>query len=252
MRLAILAFTLLAVSSAGAADTPAAPTPPVPVAAPDPTAAVVAEGRFIYRQRDLDALLMIAKRHARGQVPVTEQESLRLALVRLLTAREALVDALTGLPPSYTGKAREALILDLVDYQAELARRPATAAPVAGVPAATAPAAGSRDPVLVRLPPLTMHRVIKGQKRQVTLGLALYFSDPEQAGRLEAQAPLIQDAILATAQKLPDAQFSEPDQAALKESLLKAVQAKVPGFPADGILIPQLDTGDGTPGDAGK
>lgn len=240
-RFAILACTAVIAWSADA--------PPAPIATPDPTTAVVAEGRFIYRQRDLDALLMIAKRHARGAVPVTEQESLRLALLRLLTAREAFVDALSGLPPSYTGKAREALVLDLVDYQAELAQRPAAPAAPGTAPV---PTANAKDPVLVRLPPLTMHRVIKGQKRQLTLGLALYFRDAEQAQRLEAQAPLIQDAILAAAQKLADAQFTEPDQAALKDALVKAVLAKVPAFPVDGILIPQLDTGDGQPGETGK
>lgn len=220
---------------------------PVRVAAPDPTAAVVAEGRFVYRQRDLDALFLIANRHARNRVPAGEQEALRFALVRLLTAREAFSDALSALPPSYTGKAREGLILDLIDYQAEPAQRPATA------PAAVAtPASNSADPVLVRLPPLTLHRTIKNQKRQLTLGLALLFRDPDLARKLEAQAPIIQDAILATAQKLPDAQFTEPDQTALKAALVQAVRAQVPIFPVEGILIPQLDTGDGTTGDSGK
>jgi flagellar basal body-associated protein FliL len=146
-------------------------------------------------------------------------------------------------------KARDALVLDLLDYQAELATRPA-APEVKDKPVVVE--ASAKDPVLVRLPPLTLHRVVKGQKRQLTLGLALHFRDPDLAKKLEPRAPLVQDAILAFAQKLSDAQITDPDQGFIKDGLIKAVQAKLPEFPADGILIPQLDTGDTATGDAGK
>lgn len=211
----------------------------VAVTAPDPTAAIVAEGRFLYRQRDLDALMMIAKNHNRNRLSETDNDTLRQAMIRLLTAREAFIDALTGLPPAYTGKARDELILDLVDYQAEVSSRPIDPANVS-----VAPVTSSKDPMIVRLPPLTVPRVIKGQKRQLNLNLALFFQDPTLAKKLEAQAPVIQDAILSTVQKLADAQFIEAEQAVIKDALVKAVQAKIPEFPADGILIPQMDNAE--------
>ena len=70
------------------------------------------------------------------------------------------------------------------------------------------------------------------------------FRDQALAKRLESQAPLMQDAILKCTQALPDAQFLNPDQTALKTSLISAIQVAVPTFPQDGILIPQLDQGD--------
>jgi hypothetical protein len=244
---------------------------------------VVAEGRFIYRQRDLDALVLIAARHAKNKLPKADEERLRQALIRCLTAREPLIDMLAGLPPSIQGNARAALILDLIDYTAEPALPPptpppgnvppppaTTAPPVANAPpvttapptakappaaavpppasGATAPAAAGKEPVLVRLPVITRTRTIEGLgKRQLSLTLALYFRDPVLAQSLEAKAPLIQDAILGFLQTLPPPQFAEPDQLALKEGLTKAVIAKVPEFPADGILIPQLEAGAGEP-----
>lgn len=239
----LFACLTLVAACAIAADptTPTTPTTPVSVA-PDPATAVVAEGRFIYRQRDVEALMLIAKRHVKGRLSEAEQEVVRLALVRLLTAREPFTDALSALPPSFPTKAREALVLDLLDYQADPSQRspkPDSGTTVAG------PTTSAQDPVLVRLPPLTLRRSLKGLKYQLVLGLALHFRDPELAKRLENKAPLIQDAILAHAQKLPDASFIEPDQASLKDGLMKAVLAKVPDFPADGILIPQLETSDG-------
>lgn len=255
---------------AAAEPPPPAPSPapapaPAPVASsPDPTAAVVAEGRFIYRQRDLDALVLIAQRHAKNKLPKADEERLRQALIRCLTAREPLIGMLAELPPSIQGNARAALVLDLIDYQAEPALPPAAPPPNANVPpptppapptatappptaappAATAPAAAGKEPVMVRLPVITRTRTLEGLgKRQLTLTLALYFRDPVLAQGLEAKAPLIQDAILGFLQTMPAAQFAEPDQLALKEGLTKAVIAKVPEFPADGILIPQLEAG---------
>jgi hypothetical protein len=232
-----------------------APPPPPPAAASarfDPTAAVVAEGHFVYRQRDLDALVLIAQRHAHGKLSKADEERLRPLLLQALTAREALIDILGGLPPGITGPARDAVILDLIDYQAEPAtvHAPPAGAALAGAPAPTAPAAGAAlatsapgdGAVLVRLPALSITRTLEGiGKRQLVLGLALYFRDAGLAKSLEAKAPLIQDAILGFVQHLPPAQFAEPDQVRLKDGLIKAVSARVSEFPSDGILIPQLD-----------
>jgi hypothetical protein len=252
-RLPLLAALIaLSVPSAIAADVqpevkPAAASPAAtaPAAKPDPTAAVVAEGRFTYRQRDLDALMLIAQRHAKNKLGRAEEERLRQALLQMLVAREPLLDAMAGLPTVFAGKTRDALVLDLLDYQGEPATaKDATAAPPAGAPpaAAAAPTTADNGPLLVRLPVLTLTRSLEGiGKRTLALGLALVFRDAAQAKALEAKAPVIQDAILGYVQRLPPAQFAEPDQVALKDGLIKTVIGKVPDFPVDGILIPQLD-----------
>jgi hypothetical protein len=233
------------------ASAPAGPPPGAPSPHFDPTAAVVAEGHFTYRQRDLDTLLLIAQRHARGKLSKADEERLRPLLLQALTAREALIDLLGGLPASLAGKGRDSFVLDLLEYQAE----PTThlpgpgagpGAPAAGGAApqfaAPAPAPADGGAVLVRLPALSLTRTLEGiGKRQLVLGLALYFRDAALAKSLEAKAPLIQDAILGYVQHLPPAQFAEPDQLRLKDGLIKAVTARVPEFPSDGILIPQLD-----------
>ena len=211
---------------------------------PDPTNAVVAEGAFTYRQRDLDAFMLIAARHARQKLSQGDEEQLRQALVRALPAREGLLAALAGLPPALAGKARDQLVLDLLDYQAEQApRKPLTpATPADSGARADEPAAADGGPVLVRLPNLTMNRTLDGVgKRQLVLGIALYFADPGLSKRLENRAPLVQDAILGHLNALPDRDFAEPNQVTLKEGLIAAVKSKVPEFPGDGILIPQLE-----------
>ncbi len=257
---ALLAAALPLVSAAEGvqADAKAATAPPPPQAKPDPTAAVVAEGRFTYRQRDLDALMLIAERHAKAKLGRVEEERLRQVILQAMTARESLLEALAILPAPFTGKTRDALVLDLLDYQGEPtaikenappmptappgATAPVSAAPGSAAPGSAAPA--DNGPMLVRLPPLTLTRTLDGLgKRQLSLGLALAFRDAAQAKSLEAKAPLIQDAILGYVQRLPPAQFAEPDQVQLKDGLIKAVIGKVPEFPVDGILIPQLDAG---------
>jgi hypothetical protein len=238
---------------------PSGPPASAPATAPsphfDPTAAVVAEGHFTYRQRDLDTLLLIAQRYARGKLSKADEERLRPILLQALTAREALIDLLGGLPASLAGKGRDSFVLDLLAYQAEPATlRPPGSAPTGGpaAPAGTAqsspsapapgPALADGGAVLVRLPALSLTRTLEGiGRRQLVLGLALYFRDAALAKALEAKAPLIQDAILGYVQHLPPAQFAEPDQLRLKDGLIKAVTARVAEFPSDGILIPQLD-----------
>ncbi len=277
-RIAILLAALVLPAALGAAEVvPPKPAPPEakpadvkPAEAPrapaalDPTAAVVAEGRYTYHQRDLDALMQIAQRHARGKLGKADEEILRQALLAALTAREPLLETIAMLPPTMTSHAREQLVLDLLAYQAEPAKLTAPPSGEPGAAPAPAPADAAKPaaapattpidgPVLIRLPPLTLNRTIEGgAKRQLVLGLALFFKDPALAKSLEAKAPLIQDAIIGYVQKLPSAQFVEPDQALLKSGLAKAVIAKIPEFPGDGILIPQLDAtaGEGEPAKA--
>jgi len=221
---------------------------PVPAAeakvAPDPAQAVIAEGRAIYRQRDLDALLLVALRHARtrefapdGKAPLVtkaDEERLREVVISALTAREAFAAALAGLPPQIPPAARDAIALDLLAWKAE----PNPAAKPGPV---VSEAAG---PALVRLPPFTITRAIDGQgRRQLTLGLAIAFADAAAAKAFQAKAPVIQDAVLAALREMGPAIFGDPDHAEMKKKLGAAVLAKLPDFPVDGLLIPQLETG---------
>ncbi len=211
---------------------------------PDPTAVVVVEGAQIFRQRDIDALILISQRHAKGKLGGADLERMRSVIVRALAAREKLLVVLADLPTSLTAKAREGLILDLLDYQGEINPKLRKAALDPVIYEAPAPA----GPLMVRLPPLPLYRMIAGNRRQLTVGLALYFANPAIGKRMEDQSPLIQDAILAQLQRLSDAEFLEPSHASLKQGLAKAIIAKVPGFPSDGVLITQLDPGDAAPG----
>lgn len=243
----ILAPVLLGAADDAVPSVPPAPSATIAPLAPDPTAAVVAEGVYLYRQRDLDALMLVAARHHRHKLSRADEDQVRQTLIQALTAREALLAALAGLPTAITGKARDALVLDLLDYQADRAplkpSAPSAASPVdAAAAAPTATPASDAGPVLVRLPNLTMTRTIAGQgKRQLVLGIALYFSDPAIGKALENRAPLVQDAILGHLNALPDRDFAEPNQLTLKEGLTAAVKSKVPEFPGDGILIPQVE-----------
>lgn len=233
-----LCLSLLLAALASAAE-PAA-TEPKP-AAPDPTAAVVAEGRFLYRQRDLDALVLIAQRYTKQKLSRLEEDQLRQTLIAALPARESLFTTLDRLPAALSGKARDQFILDLIDYQAEKAP-PKPLVPGEPAPAPSAVPAPAGGPVLVRLPDLVLARQIEGiGRRQLSLGLALNFTDAAQNKAFEAKAAILQDAILGYLHGLPGAEFAEPNQVALKAGLTKAIQAKLPEFPVDAVLIPQLD-----------
>lgn len=251
---------------------------PVTVASPDPTAAVVAEGAFLYRQRDLDAFLAIARRHNGNKLARAEEDQIRNALIAAFTAREALVRALSTLPASLDGPARDRLVLDLLDFQGEpLPSRPLTpenaapapipdattaAAPQPATPGATtpatseAPAAGATPtgaaagPVIVRLPQLVLPRTFPDLgKRTLTMSLAFTFTDGALAERLKDQAPLIQDAILTYLHGLDADAFTKPSQPALKSGIDAAIRAKVPTFPADAVLIPELEAGEAATSD---
>jgi hypothetical protein len=231
---------------------PAEPT--VATRLPDPTAAIVAEGRYVYRQRDIDALMLIAARHAKARFGKAEEDRLRETLTAALIAREPLMDALATLPSAFSGPEREALLLDLLDYQAEPAKAPTTpppsdpasaTAPTGAAPTGPATAATpANGPLLIRLPPLTLVRTLPGTgKRQLNLTIALFFRDQAQAQRLQDRAPLVQDAILSHVQALTPAQFVEPNQLTLKDGITAAIIAKVPDFPPDAVLIPEMEAG---------
>lgn len=248
---------------------PAGEKPAEPAAAvkqPDPTTAIVAEGRYVYRQRDIDALMLIAARHAKARFAKTEEDRVREVLVAALLAREPLMDALAALPSAFSAPEREALLLDLLDYQAELAKAPpAPAADPSAPNAGTAPAnpggaaaqppaaPPAQGPLLVRLPPLNLTRTLPGTgKRHLSLTIALFFRYQAQAQKLQDRAPLVQDAILSHVQNLSPAQFVEPNQLTLKDGITAAIIAKVPDFPPDAVLIPEMDAGAGDGREAAK
>ena len=235
-----------------AAEKPATP----PAHQPDPAAAIVAEGKYVYRQRDIDALMLIAVRHAKARFNKTDDEHLREVLTSALLAREPFLDALAALPggsAGFSGPERDALILDLLDYQTELAKVPAAPAAganptVAGAPITAVPAAPNAGPMLIRLPMLHLTRSLPGAgKRQLNLTIALFFRDPAVAQKLQSRAPLVQDAILSHVQGLSAAQFVEPNQLTLKDGITAAIIAKISDFPPDAVLIPEMDAsaGDG-------
>lgn len=238
------------------------PSATVATAQPDPTAAIVAEGKYVYRQRDLDALRLIAVRHGKTRLSQIEDQNLREVLTNALLAREPFLDALSTLPSGFSGPERSALILDLLDYQAEPTKVPVVTneAPAAestttgsvGIAAAAAATAAVKTseggPMLIRLPALHLTRSLPGVgKRQLNLTIALFFRDPALAQKLQTRAPLVQDAILSHVQGLNAAQFTEPNQLTLKDGITAAIIAKIPEFPPDAVLIPEMDAsaGDG-------
>jgi len=255
---------------------------PAPVAAPraDPSATVVAEGRSVYRQRDLDALVLITQRHAKTKLSKTDEDQLRAVLLQALVAREPFVAVLNQLPVAVV-KGRDAIALDLIDYQADPVKgptpaTPATASPAAALPAVavpaapapaaaspltpapavadkaatgvltptapTAPAAAPRTfPQPEMLPPLVLPRTLPTYGKRV-LEVEMWVNWPDQAtvDRVAAKVPLLRDAVLGYLQALPAKDFAEPNQIKIKEGLTRAILAKIPEFPADGLLIPHL------------
>ena len=241
---------------------PAAVTPPTTSVQPDPTAAIVAEGHYIYRQRDVDAFVQIASRHAKTRFSKTDEENLRQSIIGLLIAREPLQDAITHLPPSLSGANRDLFVLDVLDYEGELSKA-ATApppsanaasaatqnstttpdAPAASTP--TTPTPNAQGSTLIRFPALHLTRTLPALgKRHLTMTIALFFHHRELADKLQDRAPVIQDAILSYVQGISPALFAEPNQLILKEGITSAIIAKVPDFPVDAVLIPEMDTAE--------
>jgi hypothetical protein len=236
-RLSRVSVIFVLLASAFAAEPGPGPDPKAP--GPDPTTAVVAEGQYLYRQRDLDALVLVAQRYAKQKLSRPEEDQLRQVLLVALPGREALLAALERLPASLAGKARDQFILDLLEYQAE---KGPPRAPGASEPLAGAPISNQSGPVLVRLPDLILIRQLDGLgRRQLALSLAFNFADTVTSKRFEAKAPILQDAILGYIHGLSPTEFAEPNHVALKTGLTKAIQGALPDFPSDAILIPQLD-----------
>jgi flagellar basal body-associated protein FliL len=235
---------------------------------PDPTAAIVAEGKYIYRQRDVDALVLIATRHAKLKFSKSDEEALRQTIVNLLIAREPLKETMAGLPVAFTSTARDMFIGDVLAYEAELSPinnappaaqqntqpnpSPNTAvmtSPTNSTPKSSENTTSSANPsssLLIRLPPLRVTRTLPALgKRSLSLTIALFFTERAAADKLQDRAPLIQDAILSYIQTLPPAQFAEPNQLTLKDGISAAIIAKVPEFPSNAVLIPEMDASTG-------
>lgn len=221
--------------------------------APDPTAAIVAEGQFRYRQRDLDTFLAIARRHAGNKLSRVEEDQIRQAVIAAFTTREALLQALALLPSQLPAAARDQLVLDLLDFQGEPLppqplrpvappSEPSPVAPPATESTTAAAQAAVGTPILVRLPQLSLPRTLEGiGQRTMLLGLAFSFSDEATATALQEQSPLIQDAILGYLHRLPPGEFAQPSQPALKAGIEAAIRSILPNFPEQSVLIPELE-----------
>ncbi len=207
----------------------------------DPTAAVVADGRFTYRQRDVDALVAVARRHAGRGWQSGDDAATARTLAGALPAREAFVAALAGLPSSLAGAGRDAFVLDLLAYEAD----PSVNAPApAPAPTAAAPtAAAAAGPVIVRLPQPTLRRTIATSSRTLTVGVALLFPDQATADRFQNRVEVFQDALIGALGALPDSQFQTPDHASLKDQVERAFRQRIPDLPPGAVLIPALETG---------
>jgi hypothetical protein len=222
-----------------------------PSVQPNVTAAIVAEGRYIYRQRDVDALVQIASRHTKLRFTKVEEDILRQAIIAMLISREPLQDAITHLPPGFSGTNRDLFILDVLDYEGEPSKATippaANAAPNATQNTSPSPSPEARSSLLIRLPSLQLSRTLPELgKRHLSMTIALSFSNRELAEKLQDRAPVIQDAILSYVQGLPPALFAEPNQLVLKDGITAAIVAKVPEFPTDAVLIPEIDTAEPT------
>lgn len=229
---------------AGEAASPAPKPAETPkIVPPDPSAAVVAEGRCLYRQRDVDALVLVARRHVNRGLSEDEKLALEQAIVAMLRDREALLTSRSLLPACFTPQARDRLTLDVLDYQAE-AKTGAAAASNKEPVVETAKPATEVGPVLVTLPVLRRVRTLdKGGKSELVLGITLRFADAIKAKAMEKQAPILQDAILAYIDGLDAATFTEPAQTAIKQGITAAIRAKVKEFPEDGVLITRIESG---------
>jgi hypothetical protein len=211
---------------------------------PDPAAVVVATGVQTYRVKDLDALMAIAKRHGgtTGTAAGADDERLRQAIVAGLTAREALLGALSELPLS--GPARDRFVLDLLDYRAEPTRAEAVSAPALPSPAAAEPVAAEGQTGagghIVALPALTLPRSIDGVVWVLQAEFALRFPDAAAADRAQASAPAVRDAVMDYLQQLPAAAFTVPDRAVMKRELGALIAVHCPEAAVDPLLIPAL------------
>lgn len=205
----VFTFALLDCTAAEASD-PQGATRPLP---PDPSSQVIAEGHYRYRQRDVDALTLVARRHLGRPFIDQEEKRTRTAIAQLLVAREALLAARTKLPASLTASQRDRLLLDILDYDAE-----AIDDAVADIPAVAA-AIDHDELQLSTIPTINLRRDIDGTAWQLAIDISLLATRP--AGDL---TPLIQDALLTHLHELDTTAFTGLTPRDFKPIALRALQ----------------------------
>jgi len=278
MRTLLLTCCLLAPGlAAEAAD--GAPPAAEPTERIDPSLHVEARGEMTYRTRDLDALMLVARRYLGRPLDETEERSLRRTLAQILVAGESLLPLLEALPAEFEGQVRDHLVLDLLAYRPGPGPEPepiaaTEAAPVAAAepapvaaPAATTesspveapgplppattgepqapPAVADAPPLdasLIALAPLNLsRRGGDGALHRLSLQLALRLAASDDRERILAQLPLIQDACITAIHGLGEAALLPPDPGAIKAALTPALQAAVPAFSGE-VLITALES----------
>lgn len=246
-----------------------------PLTRDDPALAVEASGEQVYRRRDLDALMLVARRHLDRELATAEESALRALIGRILVAREPLLPLLQSLPPDLAPQTRDDLVLDLLAYQpqpaplgapeptdneteteTEVAAETDPPAPEsdgplppattgeAVAPPAPQPVIDDPPPLaasLIPLPPLSLaRRGGDGGTRRLGLSLALRLGEDDDRERVLERLPLIQDAALTTIHGLDAAALLPPDPAAIKTALTPALRRAVPAFTGE-VLITAIE-----------
>ena len=206
-------------------------TAPLAAADEDPQAQVLAEGAQRYRQRDIDSLLLIARRHLGRPFQGAEEQALRASLLAMLLAREQLLAEAAKLPPAYTAAQRDRLLLDVLDYQAD----PGTGVPgggAAGAPAAPAPSA------MLELPAIDMQRPKAADGAMARLQAKVALAVPsEAADDMRQKLLLVQDAVLAHLHGLDRAVFASLDLEGTRSAIRQGLAKAAPGPALDRIQV---------------
>lgn len=277
-----LLLTCCLIAPAFAVDAPVdAPPEAEPIERIDPSLHVEARGRMTYRTRDLDALMLVARRHLGRALDEQEERELRRTIADILVAREPLLPLIDALPTELEGQVRDHLVLDLLAYRPEPGPEPepeAEPAPVAATPdpaeqPAAAPLATTRsrpvepahplppattgdahppapvadqpplDARLIPLAPLNLsRRGGDGETRRISLQLTLSLGANDDRERILARLPVLQDACITAIHELDEAALVPPDPAAIKAALAPALRSAMPAFTGE-VLITGLEAG---------
>jgi hypothetical protein len=270
------ALILLCSSILAAAEGEPAPAEILP--STDPGLHIEARAEQTYRSRDLDALLLVTRRHLGRALEADEEHALRRLLAQILVAREDLLPLLERLPPALSPHARDELLLDLLAYRPEPVAEDPAPEPPAGTPEAAAvageagplvddqegplppsteglappsataptvaePAPAAAPPVaedLIPLPALQLSRRGRdGSDHRLAIVVALQLGEHDDRRVVLAQLPVLQDAFITTLHALDEAAITSPDPTLLKRELGNAARRAAPDFTGE-VLITSL------------
>lgn len=184
----------------------------------DPSTAVVAEGAYRYRQRDLDALVLIARRYLGRPFQGGEEAATRDAVRRLLVAREAFARERQHLPEAFTASQRDRLTLDILDYVAERnpGHVPGSTPTLRPDPGAVANGASATQ--LLTIPSITLRRSFGSSSWNLNLDLSVLAD-----GSDETLIPLLQDALLTWLHDIDQNAFTGLTPKTCKQGAAKAL-----------------------------